>query len=74
MPSMRNVYSSHVDAIGYSPDDCELHVQYSGSNGKLAVYKDVPEHVASVVMTSASIGQALHDHIKGKYEHRYSDD
>lgn len=69
MPQMRNVYSSHVDQIGYSPDSRELHVTWS--SGKTSVYSDVPPEKAQIVMGSASIGEALHENIKGQHEHSY---
>lgn len=66
---MRSVFSSHVDNIGYDPENRELHVKYS--KGQYAVYKDIPEDVAKNVLGSASIGEALHEHVKGKFEHEY---
>lgn len=69
MPQMRNVYSSHVNQIGYSAETEQLFVQYK--DGKTAVYKDVPPEKAKIVMGSASIGSALHEHIKGQHEHEY---
>lgn len=68
----RHVYSSHVDQIGYDEQSQELHVKYT--NGKYAMYKDVPPEKADAVMGSASIGQALHQYIKGQHEHEYFDD
>jgi hypothetical protein len=68
---MRSVYSSHVDEIGYDPDTEELHVKYD--TGKTAVYEGVPLTVAAIVQSGsvASIGKALHAHVRGKYGHRY---
>jgi hypothetical protein len=67
---MRSVYSSHVDEIGYDPDTEELHVKYS--SGRTTVYDGVPLTVAATVQSSASIGEALHAHVRGKYGHRYT--
>lgn len=66
---MRNVFSSHVDQIGYDPETQELHVKYT--KGQYAIYQDVPPDKAATVMGSASIGSALHEHIKGSFEHEY---
>jgi hypothetical protein len=64
---MREVYSSHVDSIGF--EDGELTVTWS--SGKTSVYSGVPESVANSVMDAPSIGSALRSDVKGKYSHRY---
>lgn len=66
---MRSVFSSHVDQIGYDEQALELHVKYK--TGKTAVYRGVPASTADNVMSSPSIGSALHRHVKGKYDHGY---
>jgi hypothetical protein len=68
---MRSVYSSHVDEIGYDPETEELHVRYN--TGRTVVYDGVPLTVAAAVQSGsvASIGEALHEHVRGKYQHRY---
>lgn len=71
---MRKVFSSHVDEVGYDNKKQELHVVYGGKNGKYCVYKGVPPDAAANVLTASSIGKALHEHIKGKYEHDYPED
>jgi hypothetical protein len=68
MADMRDVYSSHVDAIGYEGDT--LIVQWS--SGKVSHYENVPPDVADEVMNSPSIGSALRQSIKGTYRHRYA--
>jgi hypothetical protein len=74
MPEMRFVYSSHIDEIGHDPDNRSLHVKYS--NGKTVVYggadDPIPQEVISRVLSSPSIGSALHAEIRGKYRHRYA--
>ena len=67
--SMRPVFSSHVQAIGYDAASSELHVAYK--NGSRVAYKGVPQGVANKVMQSPSIGSALHSMVKGSYAHRY---
>jgi hypothetical protein len=66
---MRPVYSSHVTAVGHDPEKQELHVQWD--TGKTSIYAGVPASLAEQVRTSASVGQALRDRVKGKYDHRY---
>ena len=65
----KKVFSSHVDEVGSDSAAGELHVAYG--NGKTAVYSGVPPDVASSVLNSASIGQALHAHIRGRFPHKY---
>lgn len=67
--NMRQVFSSHVKAIGYDDAKGELHVAYQ--NGKTAVHEGVPPAIAKNVMGSASIGQALHAQVRGQFKHRY---
>lgn len=66
---MRGVYSSHVASIGYDHDAQELHVEWS--RGKYSVYSGVPFAVAQTVMNSASIGEALHQYVRGAFDHEY---
>ena len=66
---MGNVFSSHVDAIGYDEASSELHVTFS--TGKTAVYQDVPTHIARDVMNAPSIGEAMWNSIRGKYSFGY---
>lgn len=67
MPTMKQVHSSHVNAVGHDPVTGELHVQYK--NGSTAVYKNVDTEKARMVMGGASIGKALHQHIRGQHDH-----
>jgi hypothetical protein len=69
-PDMRNVYSSHVDRIGYDPDSGELHVHWS--NGSTGFYGGVPPEKARSVLTAPSIGQELHRVIRGQHEFSYT--
>ena len=66
----RQVFSSHLDKIGYDAAAGELHVTYQ--NGKVSIYQGVPPGVAERVTGAASIGSALHEHIRGRYPHRYA--
>lgn len=69
MVEMKQVYSSHVDEIGYDDEKEELVVKFSG--GRTAVYEGVPVTVAANVMSAASIGRALAGSVRGRYRHRY---
>ena len=69
-PKMRDVYSSVIDQVGYSPEDREYHVLWS--TGKYSVYSDVPPEKAEEIGGSASIGQAVHRLLKaGGHDHEY---
>lgn len=61
-PDMRKVYSSHIAAIGYDEGAQEFHVTFA--NGKTGFYAGVPPEVAARVNGAASIGSALHEHLK----------
>ena len=73
MIEMRPVFSSHIAAIGYDAEASELHITYRG--GRTAVYEGVPAEKAALVgalaTTPPSIGEALHEHIRGRFKHRY---
>lgn len=68
-PVMRDVYSSHVNRIGYDLDTNELVVIWD--NGKTSVYAGVQRDKADEVMNSWSVGKAIHNQIKPHHEHRY---
>lgn len=69
-PPMRNVFSSHVDAIGYDEESGELHVTFSRT-GKTAVYQGVPPKVARDVLEAPSIGEAMWGSIRGRFPFGY---
>lgn len=66
---MREVYSSHVDSIGYDPEKHELIVRWA--KGKVSAYEGVTPDHAEQIMNAPSIGQALNESIKGAFKHRY---
>lgn len=66
---MREIYSSHVDRIGYSSDTQELHVCWRG--GKTSVYTGVPADLANQVSKSWSVGKAIKEQIVDNFPHRY---
>ncbi len=68
-PVMREVYSSHVNRVGYDHQAQELHVEWD--TGKRSVYSAVPPHVADSTMNAWSVGKALIEQVKPVYEHRY---
>ena len=70
MPEMRSVFSSHVDALGYDEESAELHVRFKDGNS--VVYHGVPPEVAGQVVTAPSIGEALHQAVRGRFRHRYT--
>ena len=67
LPEMKSVYSSHVDSIGH--DGSDLYVRWD--SGKISVYKGVPASVAAEVAGSWSVGKALREQVKDRYDHAY---
>ena len=70
MPEMREIFSSHIAAVGYDPGTQDFHVTWQ-KGGRTSVYGGVPPEVASQITSSPSIGEALHALVRGKYSHRY---
>jgi hypothetical protein len=73
-PTMRRVFSSHVDAIGFDEETGELHVTFQGTKNRparTATYQGVPLEVARDVIRAPSIGMALHQSIRGQYPFSY---
>lgn len=68
---MKKVFSSHINEIGYEPATQSLTVIFK--NGKTATYTGVPPDVASNVVDAPSVGSALHQFVRGKYDHSYED-
>lgn len=67
--NMKDVFSSHVNQIGYDAEKSELHVAWD--TGKRSVYSEVPQDVAHGVMNNWSVGSAIREQIKPNYQHRY---
>jgi hypothetical protein len=65
---MKSVYSSFISEIGYDPETQELHVTYQRGGG--SVYAGVPPEDALKITDAPSIGEALHNYVRGRYEHR----
>lgn len=68
-PTMKNVFSSHVQRVGYDEETGELHVHFS--NGHEGFYQGIPPEVARDVLTAPSIGQELHRTVRGSYGFSY---
>ncbi len=62
---MFNVDSSNVEAVGYDEDSATLQVTFNNSISYQ--YFDVPEHLFHELRDAGSVGQYLHQHIKGTY-------
>lgn len=73
MPEMTRVLSSHVLDVGY--DDAGFWVRYAPSvkepRGALVVYRDVPPEIAERVFKAPSIGSAIYNELRGRYEFDY---
>ena len=68
MPEMNLVDSSNIEAIGYDPDNQELHVRFLKS-GETYVYYDVEEWVFQELMQADSKGTYLNANIKEKFQY-----
>lgn len=66
---MREVFSSHVNRIGYDAETGDLLVEWD--SGKTSAYAGVSPQVADDVATNWSVGSALTEQVKGRYAHRY---
>lgn len=64
---MPKVFSSHIDEIDYA--DGTLTVRWQ--TGRVSNYSGVPAEVAKQVMGAASIGSALRNLVRGRYDHAY---
>jgi len=69
MPEMRSVFSSHINQIGFDEEAGELHVNFA--DGSHVVYSDVSDRVAQQVLQAPSIGQALHEGVRGRFKFHY---
>lgn len=71
-PEFVEVFSSHVDAVGFDPATSELHVRYR--KGGTSIYSGVPADLAQQISTAYSVGKALHEQVRGKFPHRGAED
>jgi hypothetical protein len=65
MPEMIFVDSSNIEAIGYEPDQNELHVRFL--TGETYVYSEVPQDVFDQLVYSDSKGSYFNRFIKPVY-------
>lgn len=65
---MRRVFSSFVESVHYDASDLSLTVNYK--DGGSSVYVGVPPTVGRAVESAPSIGEALHEQIRGRYAHQ----
>lgn len=64
----QSVSSSNIASIGYDAQSQTLEIEFL--NGGVYQYFDVPESIYNGIMSAASHGEYLAQHIKGHY--RYS--
>ena len=65
----RDVYSSHVNRVGFDPEAQELLAEWD--SGRVSAYEGVPYEKFESVARSWSVGKALHEMIKPSHTHRY---
>ncbi|MCA9473825.1 MAG: KTSC domain-containing protein [Nitrospira sp.] len=68
MPEMQYVDSSNIEAIGYDPDNQELHVRFLKS-GETYVYYSVEEWIFQEFLQSDSKGIYLNTNIKDRFQY-----
>ena len=66
----KDVLSSRVDRVGYSPSTQTLFVTWA-KGGKTSAYMNVPPDVADAFSKSWSVGQAVNEMLTGKYQMVY---
>lgn len=69
LPTIRQIESSSVDAVGYDPDSGKFYVRFVGS-GRAYAYYGVSASVYGAFMAADSKGRFVNAHIKGRYEYR----
>lgn len=68
LPSMKEIKSSNVKAIGHDAVKNELHVQFRG--GGHYVYEGVPNDKMAKLLAADSVGKFIGEHIKGVHNFR----
>ena len=68
MPEMHFVDSTNIEAVGYDPENQELHVQFLKS-GDTYVYYNVEEWIFQEFMQADSKGIYLNTNIKNCYQY-----
>jgi len=69
---MRPVESSNIDSVGYDRESRELRVRFK--NGGLYSYEGVPEETHQELIEADSVGEYLHQNVKGTYPHTQVDE
>lgn len=64
----QSVSSSNIDAIAYDASSSTLYVRFN--SGTTYSYSGVPQSVYNGLMTAASHGSYLANHIKDRYPYR----
>ena len=65
IPNMKPVQSSNIDSVGYDSSEEIVYVKFL--DGKLYIYKGVPEHEYSNLLSAVSVGSYLHRNFKNVY-------
>lgn len=65
----REVFSGNVSKLGYDTESNTLLVAWV--KGRISGYRNVPEDMFEDLCKAPSVGSAVNDTIKGKYDHFY---
>ena len=68
IPTMKEVRSSNVEAVGHNPHTNELHVRFKG--GAHYIYTNVSPDIHNSLHAAESVGRFIAQHIKPNYTHR----
>jgi hypothetical protein len=69
IPSLTPVSSSNLAAIGYDQASQSLFIQWK--DGRISVYEQVPQQVATDFQNARSFGQKFNEIIRNRFQHRY---
>ncbi len=68
MLEMRPVSSSNIAAVGFDPENQNVHVEFL--NGSTYAYMGVPEHEFQNLLSASSVGSYLNRHFKNVYPYQ----
>lgn len=68
MVELKDVQSSQVARIGFDPATRTLAVIYRGGGATRYEYRDIPPEVGEAVMNAESVGRALNQMVRGKFD------
>lgn len=68
MVELKDITSSQVARLGYDTASRTLAVIYRGGGATVYHYRDVPPEVGAAVLEAESVGRALNQMVRGKFD------